>query len=133
MDAISEEFVDLFEGTAHGVIATINPDGTPHQSVVWVDHDDDHVLVNTALGRRKVKNLQRDPRVDVLVVDPDEPERYIEVSGECVAITEDGADEHDDKLWRRYKGEPKPDGVHADLTRVVLRIEPQDVFERSPP
>ncbi|WP_336000389.1 PPOX class F420-dependent oxidoreductase [Halorientalis halophila] len=132
MERISDQFVELFESTAHGVIATLNPDGSPQQSVVWVDHDGDRILVNTARGRRKVKNVERDPRVDVLVTDPDDPGRYVEVRGECVAITEEGADEHDDKLWRRYKDRGKPEGLHADLTRVILEIEPRRVVERSP-
>jgi PPOX class probable F420-dependent enzyme len=131
MERISDDFIDLFESRAHGVIATINPDGTPHQSVVWVDHDDERILVNSARGRRKVTNLERDPSVDVLVTDPDDPERYVEVRGTCEAITEDGADEHDERLWRRYKGRERPEGLHADQTRVVLEIEPRRVFERE--
>lgn len=133
MASISEEYLDLFEGTAHGVVATIEPDGAPHQTVVWVDHADGRVLINTARGRRKVENLERDARVDVLVIDPQDPERYVSVRGECVAITEEGADEHDEALWRRYKGREKPEGLHADQTRVILEIEPRRVFERDPP
>jgi PPOX class probable F420-dependent enzyme len=131
MERISDDFIDLFESRAHGVIATINPDGTPHQSVVWVDHDGERILVNSARGRQKVTNLERDPSVDVLVTDPDDPERYVEVRGTCEAITEDGADEHDERLWRRYKGRERPEGLHADQTRVVLEIEPRRVFERE--
>ena len=130
---IPSDFIDLFERDAHGTLATLMPGGFPHLTVVWVDHDGEHVLINTARGRRKVRNVERDPRVGLAVIDPDEPERYLSLWGEVVEIAEEGAIEHDDALWRRYKDRGKPEGLHADATRVILRIRPERVLPRSPP
>jgi PPOX class probable F420-dependent enzyme len=110
-----------------------SPGGLPQSSLVWVDYDGTHVLINTALGRRKCKNMQANPRISLLVVDPDRTERWIEVRGRVVEITTDGAILHANRLAQRYLGKER---FYGDVyrsewqqyeTRVIVRVEPVKV------
>jgi PPOX class probable F420-dependent enzyme len=107
-------------------------DGQPESSIVWVDHDGECATINTTLERRKGRNLREDTRVSLLVVDPDNTIRFIEIRGdaELVAV---GALEHLDALTRRYTPHPQfygyvyPVEQEAKETRVVCRIHPRRV------
>ena len=123
---------DLFAAPVHGILSTMLPDGQPQSSVVWVDCDDQHVLINTTLERQKGQNMQRNPRVSLLVVDPQQSNRWIEIRG-CVSdITSNGAEAHADALTQRYSGGRKhrfygdvyPVKQKHQETRVIVRIEP---------
>lgn len=103
---IPEEFLDLFHKRSYAHLATQLPDGTPHVTPVWVDFDGRHILVNSARGRLKDRNMERRPRVAIEIQDPDNPNRYLAIRGPVVEITEEGADEHLDRLARRYLGRP---------------------------
>src|SRR5262245_12640102 len=94
---IPEKFVDLMKKRVFAGLATLMPDGSPQVTPVWIDFDGEHLLVNTAEGRQKDKNLQREPRVSLLMVDPDNPYRYLEVRGRVVERTHNGADDHINK------------------------------------
>jgi PPOX class probable F420-dependent enzyme len=107
---IPEKYVDLFSKKAFANLATVNPDGTPQVTPVWVDYDGTHVLVNSARGRRKDKNMETNPAVALSILDPDNPYRYLEVRGRVAEITEDGADEHIDKMAKKYLGQDKYPG-----------------------
>lgn len=112
------------------VLATLEPDGSPQQSVVWVERDGDDVLVSTVKGRRKHENLVRDPRVSLLVYPRDNPYSYVEVRG-TVTMTEEGGRDLIDRLSARYTGQvryPGDDGT--DNTRIVIRITPTRVITR---
>jgi PPOX class probable F420-dependent enzyme len=106
------------------------PDGTPQSSIVWVDSDGQSVLINTTLERQKGRNMQANPKVAVLVIDPGDVSRWIEVRGEVRAMTADGAEAHADKLTQRYTGKRRfygdiyPADQKAKETRVVVIIEP---------
>src|SRR5580658_8025756 len=76
---IPENFMDLFHKKAFGSLSTLMPDGSPQTNPVWVDYDNGEIWVNTAAGRLKDKNMKRDPRVSVAVIDPDNPYRFVEV------------------------------------------------------
>ncbi len=123
---------DLLTGRVHGILSTLLPDGQPHSTVVWVDCDDEHVLINTTLQRQKGRNMQRNPRVSLLVVDPKNASRWIEIRGRVVEMTADGAEAHADTLTRRYSdgrqqhfyGDIYPVEVRGKETRVIVRIEP---------
>ncbi|MFC4449410.1 PPOX class F420-dependent oxidoreductase [Halorussus aquaticus] len=128
MESIPEEFSDLFERETFASFATLMGDGTPQVTPVWIDRDEDHLLVNTARGRQKVRNVERDPKVGLCVMDPDDPYRYVSVRGEVVEVTEDGAVEHIDELARRYMDvEEYPNHGEESGPRVVVRIRPDRV------
>jgi PPOX class probable F420-dependent enzyme len=118
---------DLFERAVCGVLTTLLPDGQPHSCLVWVDHDGTCARVNTTLERRSGRDLVADPRVSLLVVDPDDTSRFIQVRGEAELVTE-GALEHLDALTRRYTRHPSSYGFvypaeQAGIEqRVIVRI-----------
>jgi PPOX class probable F420-dependent enzyme len=99
------------------------PDGSPHLTLVWVDSDGEHILINSVQGHQKVRNVERDPRVAVSVSDPDHPARYYSVRGRVLDITTEGAAEHIDKLAQRYLGTDYPWYGGRDQVRVILTIE----------
>ncbi|HVM12215.1 MAG TPA: PPOX class F420-dependent oxidoreductase [Actinomycetota bacterium] len=116
----------FFERPNFGHLATLMPDGSPHVSPVWVDVDGDEILVNTAAGRLKERNVRRDPRVAISVRDQDLVEEEVVVRGRVVGITAEGADEHIDALSRKYTG--KPFGSRTPgAQRLILRIQPEHV------
>jgi PPOX class probable F420-dependent enzyme len=108
--------------------ATIRRDGSPHLTPVWIDWDDDDVLFNTVEGRVKERNIERNPAVAVLVVDPENASRWISVSGSA-ALVEEGAEEHMNELSLRYRGR----GYDHDpsMKRVIVRIKPERVTARG--
>ncbi|HEV8485308.1 MAG TPA: PPOX class F420-dependent oxidoreductase [Blastocatellia bacterium] len=121
---IPEKYVDLFSKKAFANLATVNPDGTPQVTPVWVDYDGTHVLVNSARGRRKDKNMETNPAVAISIPDPDNPYRYLEVRGRVAEITEDGADEHIDKMAKKYLGQDKYPFRQPGEVRVIFKIQP---------
>lgn len=104
MTAIPEKFVDLFQRKAFAQLATVMPDGSPQVTPVWCDWDGTHIQINTAKGRVKDKNMHRQPRVALSIMDPDNPYRYLQVRGRVAEITEVGADQHIDSLAKKYLG-----------------------------
>lgn len=122
---IPEKYRDLFSKKAFASLATLMPDGRPQVTPVWCDFDGSRVIVNSAKGRRKDKNMRRDARVSLAVSDPDNPYRYLEVRGKVVEITEDGADEHIDKMAKKYLGQDKYPNRQPGEVRVMYKIEPE--------
>ena len=100
--AFPEQYLDLFQKKAFAAFTTLMPDGGPQTTPVWVDYQNGEVWVNSAVGRRKDKNVRRDPRVALSIMDPDNPYRYVEVRGTVVSITGDGADAHIDRMAKKY-------------------------------
>ncbi len=123
--AIPERFLDLFRKKAFANLATLMPDGRPQVTPVWCDYDGTHVLVNSARGRQKDRNMRRDPRVSLAIMDPDNPYRYLEVRGRVVEITEDGAEDHIDKMAKKYLNLDKYPYRQAGEVRVLYRIQPE--------
>jgi PPOX class probable F420-dependent enzyme len=124
-EAIPEKYRDLFNKRAFASLATNMPDGHPQVTPVWVDIDGDHVIVNSAKGRQKDRNLRRDPRVSLAIIDPDNPYRYLEIRGRVDEITEDGADAHIDKMAKKYLGVDKYPYRQPSEVRVMYRIQPE--------
>jgi PPOX class probable F420-dependent enzyme len=122
---IPEKFADLFQKKAFGNLATLNVDGSPQVTPVWCDWDGKHVLVNSAKGRRKDRNMRRDGRVALALSDPDNPYRYLEIRGKVVEVTEQGADEHINKMAKKYLGEEVYPYRQPGEVRVLYRIEPE--------
>ena len=131
---IPPEFLDLFDKPAHAHLATTMPDGTPQVSPVWVDYDGRHILINSAAGRRKDVNMADRPRVALEIADPENPNRYLAVRGPVVEISEDGAEEHLDRLARRYLGRDRyPENWRfPGEVRRIYRIEPRHVRTWDP-
>ncbi|MFB6117096.1 PPOX class F420-dependent oxidoreductase [Halosegnis sp.] len=129
MTSVPAEFHDLFEKRTFAHLATLFPDGAPQVTPVWVDYDTetDELLVNTARGRRKERNLRADPRAAVSMTDPDDGYRYLAVRGEATLTTE-GADAHIDALAARYMGvDEYPHHGEEQGERVLVRITPVSV------
>ena len=124
-EAIPEKYKDLFDKKAFANLATVMPDGTPQVTPVWVDYDGKHVIVNSARGRQKDKNMSRNAAVALAILDPDNPYRYLEVRGKVAEITEEGADDHIDKMAKKYMGVDKYPYRRAGEVRVMYKIEPE--------
>ncbi|MCA9578369.1 MAG: PPOX class F420-dependent oxidoreductase [Myxococcales bacterium] len=104
MSLIPESHLDLLDKPAFAHVATLMKDGSPQVTPVWIDREGDMVVINSAAGRVKDKNLRRDGRVAFSITDPANPYRMLSVRGEVVEITTDGAEEHIDKLAMKYMG-----------------------------
>jgi PPOX class probable F420-dependent enzyme len=129
MPDVPEAYHDLFEKPTVAHLVTMLPDGRPHSTPIWIDYDagTDRLLVNTERERRKARNVSRDPTVAVSMTDPDDPYRFLSVTGEVESVTTDGAREHIDELAGRYLGESEyPNPVQSE--RIILRIRPEDVY-----
>jgi PPOX class probable F420-dependent enzyme len=127
MPAIPEKYRDLFNKPAFAMLATLMPDGRPQVTPVWVDSEDNSILVNTAKGRQKHKNVQRDPRVTVTLWDPDNPYRYVEMRGRVAEITDRGADRHIDRMAKKYLGKDKYPFAQPGEQRILLKIQPEHI------
>ena len=123
--AIPEKFKDLFSKRAFASLGTLMPDGSPQVTPVWCDIEGDLVIVNTAKGRQKDKNMRRDPRVALAIIDPENPYRYLEIRGRIVEIAEQGADQHIDKMAKKYLGADKYPYRKPDEQRVIYKIQPE--------
>lgn len=126
-DVIPREFLDLFEKRAFACLATLLPSGAPQATPVWCDFDGAYVLVNSARGRVKDRNIRRDPRVSLVILDPDNPYRYLGIQGRVVEITEEGADAHIDRLAKKYLGVDRYPYRQPGEVRVIYKIKPERV------
>lgn len=126
-EVIPERFLDLFEKRAFANLATLMPDGSPQVTPVWVDFDGARVIVNSARGRQKDRNIRRNPAVALAISDPGNPYRYLEVRGKVAEITEQGASEHIDRMAKKYLGVDKYPNRAPGEVRVLYRIEPLHV------
>lgn len=129
MATLSAAARSLVDGKNVATVATIEPDGRPQQSLVWVTRDGDDVVFSTLVGRRKHANLLRDPRLTLLITPADNPFRYLEVRGTATLTTE-GAAELIDTLGVKYTGKPYSADEPGDV-RVTVRVTPDRVVERG--
>jgi PPOX class probable F420-dependent enzyme len=118
---------DILHKTAFAHFATLMPDGTPQVSPVWVDEKDGIILINSAEGRTKDKNVHKNPAVAISACDPDNPYRMIAIRGRVVEITREGADEHIDAMAKKYMGKDKYPFRSPDEVRVIYKIQPEKV------
>jgi PPOX class probable F420-dependent enzyme len=138
--AIPASHLDLLTRPICGVLTTMQRDGQPQSSLVWVDHDGESACVNTTLQRQKGRNLTANPKLSLLVVDPEDTSRFIQVRGDAELVT-DGALQHLDALTRTYTRHPRyygfiyPAEQEARETRVICRIHARrislDAIHRS--
>jgi len=127
LSAAEREFL---ESPFVGVVTTLSRDGSPQSTVVWVDVDDEGVSINTAYGRVKPRNLARDPRVSLVVVDPGDAYRWLKVSGKGTLV-DDGADAQIDRLSKKYTGREVYASRQPGEQRVTVRIEPERILSRG--
>jgi PPOX class probable F420-dependent enzyme len=125
MAKIPDNYLDLFKKKAFANLATLMPDGSPQVTPVWCDYDGENVLINTAAGRVKDKNLQREPRVSLSILDPDNPYRYLEVRGRVVERTHEGADDHINKMAKKYLGVDVYPYRNQGEVRILYKIKPE--------
>jgi PPOX class probable F420-dependent enzyme len=113
-----------------GVVTTLSRDGSPQSTVVWVDVGDDGVSLNTAYGRVKPRNLARDPRISLVVVDPQDPYRWVKING-TATLVDDGAEAQIDRLSKKYTGRDVYASRQPGEQRVTVRITPERVLSRG--
>jgi PPOX class probable F420-dependent enzyme len=123
--SLSDGTVALLDGKNYAVLATVNPDGSPQTSVLWVGRDGNDLLFSTVAGRVKHRNMERDPRVSVTVLDSADPENYVELRGR-VSMTPDVGRALDTRLaWKydgRDPGEDRPGAVRVVVRMVVEKV-----------
>jgi PPOX class probable F420-dependent enzyme len=128
MAASIEPWTDLLTSKkAFAHIATLNPDGTPQVTPVWIDYAKGKVLVNSARGRVKVRNLKDGAPVAISITDPDNPYRYVQIKGTVARVTEEGAAAHIDAMAKKYLDKDKYPFAKPGEVRVLFEIEPTAV------
>ena len=133
MTLIPEQYRDLIDGPIVVTLTTLMPDGQPQSTIVWCNSDGRHILVNTAAGRQKPKNIALDPRVTIMAIDTTSPYRRLEVRGVVVETSEEGAVEHINQLARLYTGNESYYGGAAPVdmaekeTRIMYKIKPTHI------
>jgi PPOX class probable F420-dependent enzyme len=130
MTTIPSSFHDLFEKKTFAQLATLMPDGTPQVTPVWCEFDGTHVVINSAKGRVKDKNMRRNAHVALSVQDPENPYRHLSLKGKVVEITEKGADTHIDKLSKKYIGKDVYPNRRPGEVRVIYKILPEKIFTK---
>jgi PPOX class probable F420-dependent enzyme len=126
MATLSPEQRKLFEEKNFVAVATVGKDGTPRNTIVWVDMDGDNVLINGAQSRAWIKNLKRNPNVALTIYDHERPYRRVTVIGKAIDITTQGGEESIDKLSLKYSGRPYP-AHEPNNPRTIVRIRPETV------
>jgi PPOX class probable F420-dependent enzyme len=138
---LTEPIVKFFRGKNFGFLGTVNKDGSPQVTPTWIDiiekeeNKDDHekiILINTAMDRLKQKNVSRDPRVSISMVDEDNPYSMVTIKGRVVEQTTDGADEHIDKLAKRYLNADRYPAHSPTVKRIILKVKPEKIFYLPP-
>jgi PPOX class probable F420-dependent enzyme len=127
-----ENIVKLFDGKNFAFLATVKKDGSPQVTPTWIDRENNIILINTAKGRLKHKNVTRDPRVSISLVDDQNPYSMVTISGRVIEQTAEGADEHIDKLARKYLNADKYPSHSPEVKRVILKIKPEKIFFMPP-
>jgi len=129
---VPESHLDLLTRPVHGVLTTLMPDGQPQSSLVWCDYDGECARINTTRQRQKGRNMLANPKVSLLIVDPDNTSRYLQIRGE-VELIEAGAMEHLDQITRQYTRHPQyygyiypPEQAERE-TRVICRIHARKI------
>jgi PPOX class probable F420-dependent enzyme len=135
---LSESIAKFFKGKNFGFLGTVNKNGSPQVTPTWIDmmeNEGGHeamILINTAKDRVKQKNVSRDPRVSLSIVDETNPYSMVTIRGRVVEQTTEGADEHIDKLARRYLNTERYPSHSPNVKRIILKIKPEKIFYLPP-
>ena len=120
--------IKLIEGKNFAFLASLMRDGSPHVTPLWVDREDDVVLVNTSVGQTTQRNMKRDPRVSIAIVDHDNPYDRVIILGRVKVQSQEGAEEHIDKLAKKYTGANKYQRSSPTEKRTTIKIEPTRIL-----
>jgi PPOX class probable F420-dependent enzyme len=131
-DQIRGAVAKIVQKNSFAFLGTLMKDGSPHVTPVWIDIVDNTILINTAEGRIKQKNVSRDPRVSISLTDDENPYSMVTIRGQVIGQTSDGANEHIDKLAKKYLNTDKYPGHSSNIKRVILRIRPEKIFYLPP-
>jgi len=125
---IPDSHLDLLEDKtrAYAYLATVMKDNTPQVTPVWFNTDGEFILINSAQGRVKDKNMRARPQVALAIQDPKNPYRYLQIRGEVISFSTEGGRDHINELSLKYRGDPKYDGPQAEI-RITYRIQPSKV------
>jgi len=123
---------EFFEGKNFAFLSSLMKDGSPHVTPTWVDVEDDNILINTALGRIKQTNISRDPRVSLSLVDKNNPYSMVTIQGTVIEQTTIGADEHIDKLAKKYLNIDRYPSHSPSIKRVICKIKPEKIYYLPP-
>ncbi len=129
---IDDSTIQLLTGKNFAFVSTLMKDGSPQITPTWIDFDGNTILINTAEGRTKQKNVSRDQRVAVSIVDQNNPYHMVTIRGKVTEQTSKGADEHIDKLAKRYLGVDKYPFRSPTEKRVIIKVAPENVFHMQP-
>jgi len=130
---ISEPAAKIIKKGTFAFLGTVMKDGSPHVTPTWIDMEDNNtILVNTAEGRIKQKNISRDPRVSISMVDDENPYSMVTIKGRVIEQTTKGVDGHIDKLARKYLSTDTYPGHSTQIKRIILKIKPERVFYLPP-
>lgn len=136
---LAEPLLKFFKGTNFAFLGTINKDGSPQVTPTWIDITEDKndkenelILINTAKDRIKQKNVSRDPRVSISMIDETNPYSMITIKGRVIEQTTEGADKHIDDLAKKYLNAEKYPSHSPDVKRIILKIKPEKVYYIPP-
>ncbi len=133
---IPEAFIDLVQRPIVAALTTMMPDNTPQSSAVWFSYDGTHIWINSAAGRQKDKNMRARPVVSLLIIDPDNPYRYLEIRGVVQEINEEQGLNHINELSTHYRNQPdyyaNNEARRGKEQRVVYKISPTHIVTRPP-
>lgn len=124
---LPDDLVDLLRRPSPCFLATLMPDGSPQLTQTWVTTDGEHIVINIVEGMQKARNIARDGRVAVNVVDPEDVFRYYAVRGRVIGVTTSGGAESIDEISQKYLGTPYPNFRGQPETRVVITIEADSI------
>jgi PPOX class probable F420-dependent enzyme len=127
---LSTKAKELIDGKNFASVATLMQDGSPQVAPLWIDREGDTIILNTTRSRQRTKNLRRDQRVAITVFEQANPYSNVSIRGKAIEITEEGAEEHIDRMSMKYLGKPYP---YEDRTpkdpRVLIRVEAEHIHE----
>lgn len=129
---IDDSVIRLLTGKNFAFVATLMKDGSPQITPTWIDYDGKTILINTAEGRTKQKNISKDQRVAISIVDQNNPYNMVTIRGKVIEQTVKGADEHIDKLAKRYLGVDKYPFRSPTEKRIILKVKPEKIFHSQP-
>lgn len=129
---IDDSVIKLLTGKNFASVATLMKDGSPQNTPTWIDFDGKAILINTAEGRTKQKNVSNDQRIAISIVDQNNPYNMVTIRGKVIEQTSEGADDHIDKLAKRYLGVDKYPFRSPTEKRIILKVAPENVFHMQP-
>ena len=131
MRTLESGILKLLEGKNFASFVTLLGNGSPHVAPTWIDHEGDTILINTAIGRLKEKNVRKDPRVALSIYDNENPYHMVAIRGKVTDLTTNGAEDHIDKLAKRYLGMDKYPRRSPDEKRILIKIKAEKIHHQD--